>query len=287
MFTLFRRRLTSLLVLTHIQPSCSLRTFCLRRWDVSTARLIFSHRPRSTTNEQRDSSSKSFVSVHQLNNRLCKRFAELSQLAGNIECIDQLMDLLRTQNSMEEILNLINQVTSPLVHTRIAELLHTLLNVSFNFQRNKRFNQTEISLKQTNQQRFSYWIVEHRSAELRRDDFPQTWDSNEVSHEHSERPSSLVDVHTKTTSDAEEELVSPEFSLLFADVDHRSVVNRSPIRIVVLVVRLDVLPTILERSRTTRSCWTVSKPNEKDHRHFLGLVIQWYSQYAISGVSND
>lgn len=165
MFTLFRRRLTSLLVLTHIQPSCSLRTFCLRRWDVSTTRPIFSRRPRSTTNEQRDSSSKSFVSVHQLNNRLCKRFAELSQLAGNIECIDQLMDLLRTQNSMEEILNLINQVTSPLVHTRIAELLHTLLNVSFNFQRNKRFNQTEISLKQTNQQIFSYWLVEHRSTE--------------------------------------------------------------------------------------------------------------------------
>ena len=35
------------------------------------------------------------------------------------------------QNSMDEILNLISQATSPQVHARIAELLHTLLNVSF------------------------------------------------------------------------------------------------------------------------------------------------------------
>lgn len=65
-----------------------------------------------------------------LNDRLNKRFAELSRLATNIECIDQLMDLLRVQNSMDEILTLISQVTSPQVHARIAELLHTLLNVS-------------------------------------------------------------------------------------------------------------------------------------------------------------
>jgi len=40
------------------------------------------------------------------------------------------MDLLRMQNSMDEILSLISQTTSPQVHARIAELLHTLLNVS-------------------------------------------------------------------------------------------------------------------------------------------------------------
>jgi hypothetical protein len=40
------------------------------------------------------------------------------------------MDLLRMQNSMDEILTLISQTTSPHVHARIAELLHTLLNVS-------------------------------------------------------------------------------------------------------------------------------------------------------------
>ncbi len=34
------------------------------------------------------------------------------------------------QNSMDEILTLISQATSPQVHARIAELLHTLLNVS-------------------------------------------------------------------------------------------------------------------------------------------------------------
>ncbi len=33
------------------------------------------------------------------------------------------------QNSMDEILSLISQATSPQVHARIAELLHTLLNV--------------------------------------------------------------------------------------------------------------------------------------------------------------
>jgi hypothetical protein len=65
-----------------------------------------------------------------LNDRLFKRFSELSRLATNSECIDQLMDLLRMQNSMDEILTLISQATSPQVHARIAELLHTLLNVS-------------------------------------------------------------------------------------------------------------------------------------------------------------
>jgi hypothetical protein len=40
------------------------------------------------------------------------------------------MDLLRMQNSMDEILSLVSQSTSPQVHARIAELLHTLLNVS-------------------------------------------------------------------------------------------------------------------------------------------------------------
>jgi hypothetical protein len=68
-----------------------------------------------------------------LNDRLYKRFSELSRLATNIECIDQLMDLLRMQNSMDEILTLISQATSPQVHARIAELLHTLLNVSLVF----------------------------------------------------------------------------------------------------------------------------------------------------------
>jgi hypothetical protein len=43
------------------------------------------------------------------------------------------MDLLRMQNSMDEILTLISQATSPQVHARIAELLHTLLNVSRSF----------------------------------------------------------------------------------------------------------------------------------------------------------
>jgi hypothetical protein len=65
-----------------------------------------------------------------LNDRLYKRFSELSRLATNSECIDQLMDLLRMQNSMDEILTLISQATSPQVHARLAELLHTLLNVS-------------------------------------------------------------------------------------------------------------------------------------------------------------
>ena len=50
-------------------------------------------------------------------------------MATNTECIDQLMDLLRLQNSMDEILSLISQATSSQVHARIAELLHTLLNV--------------------------------------------------------------------------------------------------------------------------------------------------------------
>jgi hypothetical protein len=68
--------------------------------------------------------------VQALNDRLFKRFSELSRLATNSECIDQLMDLLRMQNSMDEILTLISQATSPQVHARIAELLHTLLNVS-------------------------------------------------------------------------------------------------------------------------------------------------------------
>ena len=68
-----------------------------------------------------------------LNDRLLKRFSELSRLATNSECIDQLMDLLRMQNSMDEILALISQATSPQVHARIAELLHTLLNVSTAF----------------------------------------------------------------------------------------------------------------------------------------------------------
>ncbi|CAF3835727.1 unnamed protein product [Rotaria magnacalcarata] len=63
-----------------------------------------------------------------LNDRLFKRFSELSRLATNSECIDQLMDLLRMQNSMDEILTLISQATSPQVHARLAELLHTLLN---------------------------------------------------------------------------------------------------------------------------------------------------------------
>ena len=70
-----------------------------------------------------------YVLANLLNDRLYKRFSELSRLATNIECIDQLMDLLRMQNSMDEILALISQATSAHVHTRIAELLHTLLNV--------------------------------------------------------------------------------------------------------------------------------------------------------------
>ncbi len=37
------------------------------------------------------------------------------------------------QNSMDEILTLISQATSPQVHARIAELLHTLLNVRIIF----------------------------------------------------------------------------------------------------------------------------------------------------------
>jgi hypothetical protein len=40
------------------------------------------------------------------------------------------MDLMRMQNSMDEILTLVSQATSPQVHARIGELLHTLLNVS-------------------------------------------------------------------------------------------------------------------------------------------------------------
>ncbi len=68
-----------------------------------------------------------------LNDRLYKRFSELSRLATNIECIDQLMDLLRMQNSMDEILTLISQATSPQVHGKIAELFHTLFNVSLFF----------------------------------------------------------------------------------------------------------------------------------------------------------
>jgi len=72
-----------------------------------------------------------FSLANALNDRLYKRFSELSRLATNSECIDQLMDLLRMQNSMDEILSLISQTTSPQVHARIAELLHTLLNVSF------------------------------------------------------------------------------------------------------------------------------------------------------------
>jgi hypothetical protein len=74
-----------------------------------------------------------FFLANVLNDRLNKRFSELSRLATNIECIDQLMDLLRMPNSMDEILTLISQATSPQVHTRIAELLHTLLNVSILF----------------------------------------------------------------------------------------------------------------------------------------------------------
>jgi hypothetical protein len=70
-----------------------------------------------------------FLLGNVLNDRLYKRFCELSRLATNIECIDQLMDLLRMQNSMDEILSLISQATSPQVHARIAELIHTLLNV--------------------------------------------------------------------------------------------------------------------------------------------------------------
>ncbi|CAM4740330.1 unnamed protein product [Rotaria magnacalcarata] len=66
-----------------------------------------------------------------LNDRLFKRFSELSRLATNSECIDQLMDLLRMQNSMDEILTLISQATSPQVHARLAELLHTLLNTCY------------------------------------------------------------------------------------------------------------------------------------------------------------
>ena len=71
-----------------------------------------------------------FILVIALNDRLLKRFSELSRLATNIECVDQLMDLLRMQNSMDEILTLISQTASQQVHARIAELLHTLLNVS-------------------------------------------------------------------------------------------------------------------------------------------------------------
>ncbi|CAF1017263.1 unnamed protein product, partial [Didymodactylos carnosus] len=63
-----------------------------------------------------------------LNEQLLKRFSELSRLANNIECIDQLMDLMRMQNCMDEILQLISQATSPAVHARIAELLYTLQN---------------------------------------------------------------------------------------------------------------------------------------------------------------
>jgi F0F1-type ATP synthase membrane subunit a len=43
------------------------------------------------------------------------------------------MDLLRMQNSMDEILTLISQATSPQVHGKIAELFHTLFNVSLFF----------------------------------------------------------------------------------------------------------------------------------------------------------
>ena len=68
--------------------------------------------------------------VTQLNSRLYKRFSELSRLATNIECIDQLMDLLRLQHSMDEILALLSQASSSQVHGKIAELLHTLLHVS-------------------------------------------------------------------------------------------------------------------------------------------------------------
>ena len=68
-----------------------------------------------------------------LNDRLNKRFCELSRLSTNIECIDQLMDLLRVQNSMDEILTLISQVSSSQVHAKVAELLQTLLNVSSAF----------------------------------------------------------------------------------------------------------------------------------------------------------
>jgi hypothetical protein len=71
-----------------------------------------------------------FILANVLNDRLYKRFSELSRLATNIECIDQLMDLMRMQNSMDEILTLVSQATSPQVHARIGELLHTLLNVS-------------------------------------------------------------------------------------------------------------------------------------------------------------
>lgn len=64
------------------------------------------------------------------NDYLNKRFSELTRLATNIECVDQLMDLLRMQNSIDEILSLISQTTSPQVHLRVAELLYALLYVS-------------------------------------------------------------------------------------------------------------------------------------------------------------
>ena len=68
--------------------------------------------------------------AHALHDRLSRQLSELSRLATNIECIDQLMDLLRVQNSMDEILGLIGQVTSSQVHGKLAELLQTLLHVS-------------------------------------------------------------------------------------------------------------------------------------------------------------
>ncbi|UJR13521.1 hypothetical protein I4U23_000535 [Adineta vaga] len=73
----------------------------------------------------------SILHANTLSDRLNKRFSELSRLATNIECIDQLMDLLRVQNSMDEILTLISQVTSSQVHVKVAELLQTLLNTSY------------------------------------------------------------------------------------------------------------------------------------------------------------
>ncbi|CAF3718220.1 unnamed protein product [Adineta steineri] len=101
------------------------------------ASILHAHKSSRQQQHSTATAAQTSAETNALNDRLTKRFAELSRLATNIECIDQLMDLLRVQNSMDEILALISQVSSPQVHAKIAELLHTLLNTSYQeFQRN-------------------------------------------------------------------------------------------------------------------------------------------------------
>ncbi|CAF1176350.1 unnamed protein product, partial [Adineta ricciae] len=95
------------------------------------ASILHAHKTSRQQQQSTVPAAQTSTENNALNDRLNKRFCELSRLATNIECIDQLMDLLRVQNSMDEILTLISQVSSSQVHARVAELLQTLLNTSY------------------------------------------------------------------------------------------------------------------------------------------------------------